>query len=243
MTLQDSAGRDGVGTRAAAAVVALLAVDAVWNLSLNTLLVRSGVAETMNVGFDATLPLTTLGAVGGLALATVAGITVLAALVRTIATDTSALGSGETPVETLVTYLRAVAVTVVGLVAAGAGLAVLVVPGLVVLVHLPLVFVAVANGDPIGRAVDRTWTRVRGSRARVVAVGLAIVAVPLAFTVVTTLTAMLPSLVELAVGVVVTGVAAATGVVAFTRIADSLDDSSTGSARTDRVNPTASGRL
>ncbi|WP_251341615.1 hypothetical protein [Haloplanus halophilus] len=247
MTLQDSsAGRgvDGVGIRAVGLVVALLVVDAAWNLSLNTLLDRSGMAETIGVTFDVVLPLTVLGAVGGLAVSTVAGVAVLAALVRVFAPDTDALGGGQSPAETLLTYARAVVVALVGLVAAGVGLAALVVPGLVVLVHLPLVFVAVAgDGEPIGRAVERTWTRARGNRARVAAVGLAVVAVPLAVTVVATLTALLPPLVELAVGVVVTGVAAAAGVAAFTAIADSIDGQSAGSSRTDRVNPTASGRL
>ncbi|GAB3325941.1 hypothetical protein [Haloplanus salinarum] len=245
MTLQDSStGRDGVGARAAAVVVALLAVDAGWNLSLNTLLVRSGAAETLGTTFPVTVPLTTLGAVGGLVLSSVAGIVLLATLARVFAADTDALGAGETPAEMLAAYARAVVVTVVGVVAAGIGLAALVVPGLVVLVHLPLVFVAVAaDGEPIGRAVDRTWTRAGGNRARIAAVGLAVVAVPLALAVVATLTAILPPLVELALGVLVTGVAAAAGVAAFTGIADSIDGSATGSARTDRVNPTASGRL
>ncbi|MFD1632493.1 hypothetical protein ACOZ4L_06820 [Haloplanus ruber] len=245
MTLQDSsAERDGAGARAAAVVVALLVVDAAWNLSLNTLLVRSGAAETLGTTFAVTLPLTTLGAVGGLALASVAGLVLLAALARVFADGTGALGGGETLVETLAAYARAVVVGVVGVVAAGVGLAALVVPGLVVLVHLPLVFVAVAvDGDPIAQAVDRTWTRAGGNRARITAISLAVVAVPLALAVVATLTAMLSPVVEFALGVVVTGAAAAAGVAAFTRIAASLNGSGTGSTRTDRVNPAASGRL
>ncbi|GAB6860488.1 hypothetical protein ACFR97_08875 [Haloplanus litoreus] len=247
MTLQDSSGGrglDGVGSRLAVLVVALLAVDAAWNVLFNTLLVRSGLAARMQVVYDLTLPLTTLGAVGGLVAAGVAGVAVLAAMARVFAPDTDALGGGETPVETVFAYGRAIVVAVVGVVAAGIGLAALVVPGLVVLVHLPLVFVAVAtDGESIATAVDRTWTRARGNRARIAAIALAVVAVPLALVVVATLTALLSPAVELAVGVVVTAAAATAGVAAFTGIADSLDDTSTGSSRTDRVNPTASGRL
>jgi hypothetical protein len=247
MTLQDSsAGRDGggVGPRAAALVALLFVVDAAWNPSLNTLLARSGTASSMQVAYDATLPLTTLGAIGGVTLTSVAGVVVLAALVRVFAPDTDALGGGETPAETLLAYARAVVVAFAGVVAAGIGLAALVVPGLVVLVHLPLVFVAVAaDGQPIGAAIDRTWRRSGGHRARVAAVGLAVVAVPLAVAVVATLTTLLPPLFELALGVVVTGAAAAAGTVAFTSIATSLDETGRGTSRTDRVNPTASGRL
>jgi hypothetical protein len=246
MTLQDSSGSglDGAGSRLAVLVVALLAVDAAWNLVLNTLLARSGLAATMQVAYDLTLPLTLLGSVGGLLAASVAGVAVLAAMVRVFAPDTDALGGGETPIETVFAYGRAVVVGLVGVVAVVVGLAALVVPGLAVLVHLPLVFVAVAtDGVSIATAVDRSWTRTRGNRARVAAVGLAVVSIPLALAVVATLTALLSPAAELAVGVVVTAAAATAGVAAFTRIADSLDDASTGSSRTDRVNPTAPGRL
>jgi hypothetical protein len=246
MTLQDSsAGRGrGARSRAVALVTVLFAVVAAWNLSLNTLLARSGAAASMQVTYDATLPLTTLGAIGGLVTSSVAGIAVLAALVRVFAPEADALGGGETPAETLLTYARAVAVGVGGVVAVGVGLAALVVPGLVVLVHLPLTFVAVAaDGQPIGRAVERTWRRAAGNRARVAAVGLAVVAVPLALAVVAALTTLLPPLVELALGVLVTGTAATAGVAAFTDIATPLDGGASGRSRTDRVNPTASGRL
>ncbi|MFB6102465.1 MAG: hypothetical protein ABEJ73_07850 [Haloplanus sp.] len=246
MTLQDTSadrGIDGVGSRVLALVAALVVVDAAWNLLLNTLLARSGLATTMQVAYDVTIPLSGVEAAVGLAVATVAGAAVLAALVRAFAPETDALGGGETLVETLLAYGRAVVVAVGGVVAAAVGLAVFVVPGLVVLVHLPLVFVAVAaEGDSIGRATDRTWSRMRGSRARVAAVGLAVVAIPLAVAVIATLTALLPPTAELAVGVVVTAAAAAAGIAAFTAIATSLDEASTGSSRTDRVNTTASSR-
>ena len=246
MTLQDSSGSglDGAGSRLAVLVVALLVVDAAWNLVLNTLLARSGLAATMQVAYDLTLPLTLLGSVGGLLAASVAGVAVLAAMVRVFAPDTDALGGGETPIETMFAYGRAVVVGLVGVVAAAVGLAALVVPGLVVLVHLPLVFVAVAaDGEPIGRAVERTWTRARGSRGRVAAVGLAVVAVPLSLAVIATLTALLPPLVELALGVLVTAVACAAGVAAFVALADSMDGSNGGPSRTDRVSPTTSRQL
>jgi hypothetical protein len=246
MTLQDSSGASGLdaGSRVVALVVALFVVDVGWNLSLNTLLDRSGVAATAGVAYDVTLPLTTLGAVGGLLAATVGGVVLIAALVRAFAPESDALGGDETPVETLVVYARAVVVAVAGTVAVGVGLAALVVPGVVVLVHLPLVFVAVAtDGDSIGRAVDRTWVRVRGHRARVVAVSLAVVAVPLSLATVATLTALLPATVELVLGALVTTAAVAAGAAAFVAIAASIDGTSAGAAATDRVNPATSRQL
>ncbi|AZH24464.1 hypothetical protein [Haloplanus aerogenes] len=235
---------DAARSRAAALVVALFAVTATWNVSLNTVLARSGVAEAVRVTYDLTLPLSMTEAGAVLAVSTVAVVVVLAALARTFAPEVDALGGSETPAETAAAFARAVVVAVGGLLAAAIGLAVFVVPGLVVLVHLPLVFVAVAaDGESIGRAVDRTWTRARGSRARVAAVGLAVVAVPLATAVVATLTALLLPVVELALGTAVTTVAAAAGVAAFTAIADSINGTGTDRSRTDRVAPTTSRQL
>ena len=242
MTLLGTSG--AARSRAAALVVTLFVAIAAWNATLNTLLARSGLASAMQVAYEPTLPLTALGAVGGLATATVAVVATLAALARTFAPDVDALGASETIGETALAYARAVVVAVAGAVAAVVGLGLLVVPGLVVLVHLPLVFVAVAaDGQPIGRAVERTWTRARGSRGRVAAVGLAVVAVPLSLAVIATLTALLPPLVELALGVLVTAVACAAGVAAFVALAESLDGSNDGAGRTDRVAPTTSRQL
>ncbi|MEF8856059.1 MAG: hypothetical protein V5A16_01420 [Haloplanus sp.] len=238
MTLLGTSG--AARSRAAALVVALFAVIATWNAALNTLLDRSGLAASLQVAYEPTLPLTTLGALGGLAAATLAVVVILAALARTFALDSDALDASETALA----YARAVVVAVGGVVAAAVGLAFLVVPGLLVLVHVPLVFVAVAvDGDPIGRAVGRTWSQARGSRARAAAVGLAVVAVPLALAVIATLTDLLPPAVELALGVAVTTVAAAAGVAAFTAIADSIRETNAGRTRTGRVAPTTSRQL
>jgi hypothetical protein len=231
-------------TRAAALVLTLFGVVAAWNVLLNTLLVRSGVAATLQVAYDPTVPLSAVGSVAGFAFVTVAAVAVLAALARAFAPDADALGVSETIGETVLAYARAVVVAVGGVVAAALGLALLVVPGLVALVHLPLVFVAVAaGGDPIGRAIERTWTRARGSRPRIAAVALAVAAVPLALAVIATLTALLSPMVELVLGVLVTAVAAAAGVAAFVTLADSLDGSSDETARTDRVAPSTSRQL
>jgi len=242
MTLPGMSG--AARSRAAALVVTLFVAIAAWNAALNTLLARSGLASAMQVAYEPTLPLTALGAVGGLTAATVAVVATLAALARTFAPDIDALGASETIGETALAYARAVVVVVGGVVAAGIGLGLLVVPGLLVLVHLPLVFVAVAtDGEPIGRAVEGTWTRARGSRARVAAVGLAVVAIPLSLAVIATLTALLPPLVELALGVLVTAVACAAGIAAFVALADSMNGSDGGASRTDRVAPTSSRQL
>jgi hypothetical protein len=230
-------------SRAAALVVALLALVAAWNALLNTLLVRSGLASTLRVAYEPTLPLTTLGAVGGLAAATVATAVTLAALARTFAAEGDALDDG-TIGETALVYARAVVLAIGGTVAAAIGVAFLVLPGLLVLVHLPLAFVAVAtDGVPIRRAVGRTWTRTRGSRGRVAAVGLAVVAVPLALAVIATLTDLLPPLAELALGVLVTAVAAAAGVAAFVSLAESIDGGDGSGSRSERVAPTTSRQL
>ena len=242
MTLLGTSG--AARSRAAALVVTLFVAIAAWNTTLNTLLARSGLASAMKIAYEPTLPLTTLGAVGGLTAATVTVAVTLAALARTFAPESNALGTSETVGRTALAYARAVVVAVGGAVAAAVGLALLVVPGLVVLVHLPLVFVAVAaDGEPIGRAVERSWTRAGGSRGRIAAVGLAIVAVPLSLAVIATLTALLPPLVELALGVLVTAVACTAGVAAFVALADSMDDSNGGASRTDRVSPTTSRQL
>ncbi|RCU46761.1 hypothetical protein DU504_05260 [Haloplanus salinus] len=242
MTLLGTSG--AARSRAAALVVTLFVATAAWNATLNTLLARSGLASTMQVAYEPILPLTTLGAVGGLTAATVTVVVTLAALARTFAPESDALGASETVGRTALAYARAVVVAVGGVVAAAVGLAFLVVPGLVVLVHLPLVFVAVAaDGAPIGRAVERTWTRAGGSRGRVAAVGLAVVAVPLSLAVIATLTTLLPPLVELALGVLVTAAACAAGVAAFVALADSMNDSNGGTARADRVSPTTSRQL
>jgi len=242
MTLLGTSG--AVRSRVVALVTVLFALTAAWNASLNTLLARTGLAATMQIAYDPTLPLTTLGAAGGVAVATLALIVTLAALARTFAPDTDALGGSETVAETALIYARAVVVAIGGTLAAVVGFGLLVVPGLLVLVHLPLVFVAVtADGEPLGQAVARTWTRARGSRARVAAVGLAVVAIPLALAVIATLTTLLPPTVELALGVAVTTVATAAGLAAFVAIADSIDGTDAGSTRTDRVASTTSRQL
>ena len=242
MTLLGTSG--AARSRAVALVAALLAVTATWNVLLNTLLDRSGAATSLQTAYDLVLPLTVLGAVGGLSLATVAVVLVLAALARTFAPDVGALGGSETVGQTALAYARALVVAVVGTLAAGVGLAVFVVPGLVVLVHLPLVFVAVATDRvSVSEAVTRTWTRARGSRARIATVCLAVVAIPLALAVIATLTALLPPVVELALGVLATTAAAAAGIAAFTTLADSLGGGDAGTGRTDRVAPGTSRQL
>jgi len=242
MTLLGTSG--AARSRAVALVITLFAVTAAWNVLLNTLLARSGLAAALQVAYRPTVPLTALGAGTGLVVATVAVVATLAALARTFAPESDALGASETVGETALAYARAVVVAVGGTVAAAVGLALLVVPGLLVLVHLPLVFVAVAaHGDSVGGAVGRTWTQARGSRARVAAVGLAVTAVPLALAVIATLTDLLPPLVELALGVLVTAVACAAGVAAFVALADSMEGSTGSGSRTDRVAPTTSRQL
>jgi len=236
-------GTSGVArSRATALALALFAAIAAWNASLNTLLDRSGFAASLRIVYEPTLPLTPLGAVGGLAVTTLAVVVILAALARTFAPGADALGASETG--PALAYARAVVVAVGGVVAAAVGLALLVVPGLLVLLHLPLVFVAVAvDGDPIGRAVGRTWSQIRGARARTAAVGLAVVAVPLALAVIATLTDLLPPAAELALGVAATTAAATAGIAAFTAIADSIRGTDAGSTRTERVAPTTSRQL
>ncbi|SDZ93334.1 hypothetical protein SAMN04488065_1300 [Haloplanus vescus] len=235
---------DAARSRAAALVAALLVAVATWNVLLNTLVARTGIASSMQIVYDLVVPLSRTGAAGGLLAATVAIAVLLAALARTVAPDVDALGAGETPLETALAYGRAVVVALAGTLAAGLGLALLVVPGLVVLVHLPLVFVAVAtDGTSILQAVERTRARARGSRPRIAAVCLAVVAVPLALAVIATLTALVAPVVELALGVLVTTAAAAAGIVAFTALANSLGETTPGGSRTDRVAPGSSRQL
>ncbi|WP_248897893.1 hypothetical protein [Haloplanus halobius] len=218
----------------AALVATLLVANAVWNLLLNTLLVRSGLAAAVRVTYDVALPLSGPQAVAGLALSTVATIALFTALARTFSSD--AFGGAAPSLDTALVYGRALVVAVGGTVAVALGLVALVVPGLVVALHLPLVFVSVAvDGDSVGQAVDGVWERMRGHRARVTAVGLAVVAIPLALAVIATLTTLLTPVAELAVGVVITTLAATVGLAVFTAIAESLGGTSAGSSRTGRL--------
>jgi len=248
MPLQDSSAGDravdGVGSRAVALVVALGVVNVAWNALLNTLVARSGVAATVRLAYDATLPLSATGAAVGLGVATVAGAVLLAALARSVVPESDALGAGESVGETALAYGRAVVVAVAGTVLGTVGLAALLLPGLLLFLHLPLVFVAVATeGDSIGRAVARSWSQARGARARIAALGLAVAAVPLAVALIALFTDLLSPVAELAVGVAVATVAAAAGVVAFAALVDALDGLSTGASSTDSVTRTGSRQL
>jgi hypothetical protein len=246
MPLRDSpTGRravDGVCPRAIALMAALFIVNIAWNTLLNTLVARSGAAAAARLAYDATLPFSAMRAAVGLAVATVAAVVILTAFLRSVTAEAGARGGSLG--EAALTYGRAVVVAVAGAVVAAVGLAVLLFPGLLVLVHLPLVFVAVATqGDSVSRAVGRTWPLARGAQARIAAVCLAVATVPLAVALIAIFTHLLSPVAELVLGAAVTTLAATAGVVAFAALTDSLVDLSAGTSGTGSAPRTGSRQL
>lgn len=237
---------DGMAsTRVFALAVALVAVVGAWNVLLNTFVTATGAAAVVGVAYDVTLPLTANASSAGLVVATFLGVVVLTALVRAFATDPDPLGGDTGPYGTLLVYWRALVVAVVGGLGALVGLALLVVPGLVVVVHLPFAFVAVAaEGHTIDEAVELASTRVENNRPGVVGLLVAILALPFVVGVAVSLTAVLTPVAELAAGVTAIGLAGVFGAAAFTAAAETFGtDANDGPMQTGRTRSGTSRQL
>lgn len=145
---------------------------ALLNVALNSLFagVQSAIPPSLHFEYAVTVPLSPIGA--GLLFigAAILAVCSLALFVRSIAGTGN---SKRTPVssnETLRRFGRATAVVIAGIPVMALGFALFVVPGLVVLVYLPFVFVAVVlDGRTVARAVKASHTRVS---ARPVAVAV-----------------------------------------------------------------------
>ncbi|MFC6988000.1 hypothetical protein ACFQJD_03375 [Haloplanus sp. GCM10025708] len=108
--------------------------------------------------------------------------------------------------------------------AALVGFGLLLFPGVVVLVHLPLALVAVAADDAsLGRAVSLAWTRADGHRFRLGALVLGFVALTGGVGVVGAATTLVPVPVEFALGVLLTGAILVAGAAVCTEFARGLD--------------------
>jgi len=195
------------GRRGHPAVPALsfVVLVAVVNGALNGVLagVRSVLPPALQSEFAVTVPLSPLGAglvsVGAGLLA----VGALALFVRAVGETDSTERGPPSVTETVRRFARATAVAVGGVLAFALGLALFVVPGLVVLVYLPFVFVAVVlDGRTVAGAIEASHDRIVSRPAPVAATALgtalALVAVGLAGVAST----VLPPAAEFVVGTV-----------------------------------------
>jgi hypothetical protein len=201
-------------------VPALLFVLATYvlNLGLNTVLFRlqpvlPGVPQQPIVA----TPLPLLGA-GALSL--VAGVAMtyfLLLFVRAVAGSAGHASSAPSSAIGAAQLARATAVVAAGGVATALGFALLVVPGLVVLAHLPLVFVAVALEDqPIESAVKTAVSRVLAAPVPVAAATLLAALGLAAVTAFGVYTSLVPPAIEVAIGAAGIALVLLAGLYAFT---------------------------
>jgi len=198
------------------ALIFVLATYA-FNLGLNTTLFRlqsvlPGVPQQPIVA----VPLTTLGAGALLVVSGVAMTYSLSLFVRTAVESTGrtsgapsfAIGAGQ--------FARATGVVVVGGIATALGLALLVVPGLVVLAHLPFVLIAVVLEDQsIGQALATGHARVRTTPVPVATATLLTALGLAAVTAFGVYTSLVPPAIEVGVGATGTALVLLAGVYAF----------------------------
>lgn len=201
--------------------LSFVALVALLNGALNGLLagMRSALPPSLQYDYGVTVPLTPLGA-GALALG--AGILMVCALalfVRSVGRD---LGGETKPVsvdETLLRLGRATAVVVLGLLGTALGLALLVIPGLVVLVYLPFVFFAVVlDGRTVAGAIEASHSRITARPVAVAATSLATVVTLFGVGLLGMLSSTLPPTVEFAVGGVLSALVVLVGTYLLTRL-------------------------
>jgi len=121
--------------------------------------------------------------------------------------------------ETLLRLGRATAVVVIGVLATILGLALLVIPGLVVLVYLPYVFLAVVlDGRTVTGAIDASHTRISQRPAAVTATSLGTVVTLVGVGLLGVLTSVLPPTVEFVVGGVSSALVVLVGTYLLTRL-------------------------
>lgn len=156
--------------------LSFVALVALLNSALNGVLagMRSALPPQLQFDYAVTVPLSPLGAgavVVGTGILTVCS---LALFVRSVGSDTSGEMHPVSVTETVMRLVRATAVLVVGMLAMLVGVALLVVPGLVVLVYLPFVFLAVVlDGQTVGGAVRESHARISARPGPVAATALA----------------------------------------------------------------------
>ena len=187
------------------AVLGLLfvALVAVLNVALNGVLggLQSALPSPLQFEYVVTAPLTPLGASALFVAAGVLTVCALGAFVRSVGGTGSAELEPTSFAETVRRFARATVVAFVGTLAAAFGLLLFVLPGLVVLVYLPFVFVAVVlDGRSVGGAVEVSHTRVSARPGLVAATALATVSGLLGLGLGGVFTSALPPVTEFAVG-------------------------------------------
>lgn len=192
----------------------------VFNLGLNTVLFRlqpvlPGVPQQPIVA----TPLTLLGAGALLGISGVAMTYSLLLFVHTASERVSPTSNVPSSAVGVGQFARATGVVIVGSIATALGFALLVVPGLVVLAHLPFVLIAIVLEDqPIAEAVKTGHTRVR---TNLVPVATATILTTLGLAAVTALgvyTSLVPPAIEVGAGATGTALVLLAGVYVFTSL-------------------------
>ena len=202
-----------------AALVFVLATY-VFNLGLNTVLFRlqpvlPGVPQQPIVA----TPLALLGAGALLVISGVAMTYSLLLFVRTASERVGHTSNAPSSAVEVGQFARATGVVITGSIATALGFVLLVIPGLVVLAHLPFVLIAIALEDqPIAEAVKTGRSQVR---TNLVPVATATILTTLSLAAVTAFgvyTSLVPPAIEVGVGATGTALALLAGVYVFTSL-------------------------
>lgn len=165
--------------------------------------IRSAVPSSLQFEYAVTVPLTPLGAGVLFVGAGILTVCSLALFVRSIAGDSGFQLSPVSSNETLRRFSRATGVVIAGMLAMALGLALFVIPGLVVLVYLPFVFVAVVlDGQTVAGAVKASHTRIVARPVAVAVTALATALGLLGIGLIGVLSSVLPPTAEFVVGAV-----------------------------------------
>jgi len=204
MSSQVDSARVRVGTlqvrRPAVPALSFVILVAVLNSALNGVVAAVGSALPASLQFEYTVA-APLGPAGAALLAVGSGVLAVCSLALFVLSVDGAGPTALSPPEVLRRFGRATVVAVAGVFATALGLAVLVIPGLVVLAYLPYVFVAVVvDGQTVSGAIRTSHARIVARPGPVVATALGTVAVLLALALGGVLTALFPPTVEFVAG-------------------------------------------
>lgn len=194
---------------------------ALLNAALNTLLAGMGSAlpESLQFDYAVTVPLAPPGA--GVLAVSAGFVTVcsLALFVRAVGNGSDSKLNPVPVTETLQRFARATGVVVVGTLGTVLGLALLVVPGLVVLVYLPFVFLAVVlEGGTVAGAIQSSHARISARPGPTAAASLGTVLTLVGIGLAGILSTVLPPAVEFVVGGIASAVVVLAGTYLLTRL-------------------------
>lgn len=204
--------------RPAVPALSFVILVAVLNSALNSVAAAVGPVLPASLQFEYAVAVP-LGPAGAVLLAVGSGVLAVWSLALFVLSVDGAGPDSLSPSELLQRFGRATAAVVAGVLAAALGLVAFVVPGLVVLAHLPYAFVAVVlDGQTVAGAVRTSHDRIVARPGRAVATALGTVAVLLAVALGGALTSLLPPAAEFVVG----GAASALVVLAGTSLLTDL---------------------